>query len=100
MAYITQRLFLFITILACGVTYSPQVAFATNNSDIIVVHAVVLPHRYAVLNQENQIQQILSNTPANIAPIFTRGDVNGLHVASTPELLTSYYSIANSLDFS
>ncbi|MEO6077520.1 MAG: hypothetical protein ABIP54_01925, partial [Candidatus Andersenbacteria bacterium] len=43
---------------------------------------------------------ILSNTSGNITPIFTRGDVNGLHVASNPELLTSYYSIANSLDFS
>ena len=71
-----------------------------DTADTIIIHAVVLPHRYVVLNSENQIQQILSNTPLDTPPMFTVGAIDGPQKIASPELLKYYYSIADNLDFS
>jgi hypothetical protein len=99
-AHTTKRLFLYIAILTFGASYSPDVVFAKTTPDTIIIHAVVPPHRYAILNQKNEIQQVLSNTPLDILPVFTIGAADGQKKESTPELLKSYNTLTRGLDFS
>ena len=56
-------------LLAAPLGSATASADSISSSQQIVIHAVVLPAHYVIVNSQNQVQQIISNTPEiNVVP--------------------------------
>ncbi len=91
---IFKRLLVFVMVLATSLLPVATVTAETITvQQNITVVAVVAPAQFIILNSQNQIQQIISNSNISAQPIVLIGGTDGQEVPLTKDIYNSYTKI-------
>ena len=83
-----------LVLFGVSVVWTPSVSAQTSDGVNIEVHGVVAPARYIVLDEQGNINQILSNTKSAVTPTVYRQKIaNGNEQPLTSRIYNEYLTL-------
>lgn len=89
-----------LALAVCAMILASPVSAAvpTNSGGETVITARVMPVRHIVVDDDDVIQRIISNTSENVTPIVYRGNFQGEQIPMTDEVRLNYDNAIAALD--